>query len=93
MVRSNLPDKRLFLGKQIPGLEKYTIEDWLGSGNNAHVFRARSDELSQNVACKIIPCTNLVGTDETPPRWWQELKKANRVQSPRVVKFYLQAGD
>lgn len=86
-MRKNLPAKELFLGQPVPGSE-YVVAEWIGSGCNAHVFRAHSTALSQDVACKVIPRKNLIGADRDPPTWWEEMQKANRIRSPRAVHFY-----
>jgi serine/threonine protein kinase len=87
-VKIYLPDPKLFIGQQIPNNQDYTIEQLLGSGCNAHVFLARSPVLVRDIACKLIPVANLIGADLSPPTWQQEIQKANRVPSSRVVKFY-----
>jgi serine/threonine protein kinase len=87
-VKRNLPDATKFIGQLVPGREQYRIERLLGSGCNAHVFVAHSDSLVHDVACKVIPVANLVGTNESPPRWREEIHKANRVSSSRVVKCH-----
>jgi serine/threonine protein kinase len=87
-MKSKLPNPDSFLDQPIPGQDKYRIAKLIGTGCNAHVFLAHSDELVHDVACKVIPVDNLVGTDETPPRWQEEFRKANRVNSSRVVKCH-----
>jgi len=86
-MRVNLPDRSYFLGKTLPSKPDTRIVSYIDSGNNAHMFRAHSEELGRDVACKIIPRKNLIGADETPPRWRAEVLKANRLQSPAAVKF------
>lgn len=87
-VKRNLPDAAQFVGQAIPGRDEYKLVRVLGSGCNAHVFVAHSDSLVHDVACKVIPIANLIGADEDPPRWRQEIHKANRVPSNRVVKCH-----
>lgn len=87
-MRANLPDKTYFLGKTLPFRSDTRILALLGSGNNAHVFRAHSEELGRDVACKIIPRANLIGADRVPPTWRAEVQKANRLQTPAAVKFF-----
>jgi tRNA A-37 threonylcarbamoyl transferase component Bud32 len=86
-MRINLPKKEYFLDKVLPERPNIKIAQYLGSGNNAHVFRAHSDELGRNVACKIIPRANLVGADQDPPAWRAEVQKANRLRTAAVVRF------
>lgn len=87
-MRVNLPDKTYFLGKTLPFRPDTRILALLGSGNNAHVFRAHSAELGRDVACKVIPRANLIGVDRVPPTWRAEVLKANRLQTPAAVKFF-----
>ena len=87
-MRANLPDKTYFLGKTLPFRPDTRILALLGSGNNAHVFRAHSAELGRDVACKVIPRANLIGVDRVPPTWRAEVLKANRLQAPAAVKFF-----
>ncbi|WP_437945285.1 hypothetical protein WME98_30625 [Sorangium sp. So ce296] len=87
-MRKNLPSPAQFLGQPVPGHAEYVVADRLGSGCNAHVFVARSATLAREIACKVVPVTNLIGADLDPPTWQQEIHKANRVPSNRVVKFY-----
>jgi serine/threonine protein kinase len=87
-MKRNLPDAQQFVGQAIPGRDQYTIARVLGSGCNAHVFVAHSDTLVHDVACKVIPVANLVGADESPPRWREEVHKANRIPSNRVIKCH-----
>lgn len=81
-MRKYLPDKDFFLGREPPDLPGYKIVQHKGSGNNAHVFRAYSDELRHDIAVKIIPRENL------RPNWKQEFLKANILRSRMVVKFF-----
>jgi len=78
-----LPDLEYFIGKHVPNQPgNYVIDKHRGSGMNAHVFRAHSDELSNNIAVKIIPRQNL------KPNWEQEFQKANRLSSQIAVRFF-----
>ena len=82
-MRKYLPDVKWFIGKQVPDQPgNYIIDKHRGSGMNAHVFRAHSDELRHNIAVKIIPRQNL------KPNWEQEFQKANRLSSQVVVRFF-----
>jgi serine/threonine protein kinase len=86
-MRINLPKKEYFLNKILPERPGIQITQYLGSGNNAHVFRAHSDELGRDVACKVIPRANLIGADQDPPTWRAEVQKANRLRTAAVVRF------
>jgi serine/threonine protein kinase len=87
-MRINLPKKEYFLNKFLPNRANIQIVQYLESGNNAHVFRAHSDELGRDVACKIIPRANLVGADQDPPVWRGEVQKANKLRTTTVVRFF-----
>ncbi|MBU8900952.1 hypothetical protein KRR26_35685 [Corallococcus sp. M34] len=91
-MRKNLPDYTFFLGQQIPGHEDYVIEELLGSGCNAHVFRAQSAKVGRAIACKIVPIANLIGYNQSNPAWRDEILKPNAAPSDRVVKFYDSGG-
>ncbi len=84
---NSLPDPFIFIGQSIPGTQ-YVIRDHIGTGGRAHVFKARSENLARDVACKIIPSWHLVGTDQNPPAWRTEITNANSVPSFRVVKIF-----
>jgi len=86
-MRQNLPDKNYFLNKTLPLKPAIRILSHKGTGANAHVYRAHSEELGRDVACKIIPRRNLVGPDEVPPAWKSEVLKADRLRSSYPVKF------
>src|SRR5690242_17192478 len=87
LMRAHLPDKRLFIGKQVPSRPDLFVQDFVGSGNDGHVFRAHSQDLQRDFACKVIPRANLAGGEEGPPRWRTEVEKANSLRSPVVVRF------
>ena len=86
-MRIHLPDKSFFLNKPLPLKPTIKIVEHRGSGYNAHVFRAHSDDLGRDVACKIIPRKNLIGSDQDPEVWRAEVLKANRLRTSAVVKF------
>lgn len=86
-MRKHLPDEKYFIGKNIPGLPGYSVVKYIGSGCNAHVFKAHSKDANNILACKIIPKENLIGKDHNPPLWRQEIDKANILKSSIVVKF------
>lgn len=85
-MKKNLPDKDFFIGKPLPGMEHYVIEEYIDSGRNAHVFRAHSAVLNSNMACKIIPKANLIVNKSGQDAWLLEPQKANSLQNPMVVK-------
>jgi serine/threonine protein kinase len=82
-MKKNLPDINYFLGKEVPGFEGYTIVDYVASGCNGHVFKARNNEISSDVACKIIPKSNLHSQDKE--YCYREAKNANTLRSRCVV--------
>jgi len=84
-MRPNLPDKSLFLHKDIP-IPGYRIEEHIGSGGNGHMFRAYSEVIATNMACKIIPKGNLESTSDQPDLWQTEFQKANKLRSHEVVR-------
>ena len=86
-MRANLPDKAWFVGKPLPTRPDLVVSEYIGSGNDGHVFRAHSGELQRDFACKVIPRSNLAGLSEPTPRWRIEVEKANTLQSPVVVRF------
>lgn len=87
-MHKNLPDRDYFLGKEVPGHPDYKIIEFIGSGYNALVFKAHSDIVNNDFACKIIPTANLIGKDLNMPTWKQEINKANILDSRSVVKAY-----
>ncbi len=86
-MRKNNPDPGYFLDKPIPTLQDYTVVERIGTGNNGHVFRAHSDKANHDIACKVISVENLLGKEQEPPAWRQEIDKANILESPIAVKF------
>lgn len=82
-----MPDREYFIAKTIPELRGYKIIEYVGSGCNAHVFKAHSEDANNILACKIIPNENLIGKENNPPLWRQEIDKANILKSTIVVKF------
>lgn len=86
-MRANLPNKDWFIDKTLPQRSDLIIQSYVASGNDAHLFRGYSSSLQRTFACKVIPRANLIGVDETPPRWRAEIEKANSLRSDTVVKF------
>lgn len=84
---SALPSPSSFIGRSIPETS-FEIQDCLGKGANAIVFRAYSAQLARTAACKIIPRTNLRTGSAPESQWQREIHAANSVQSNRVVKIF-----
>ena len=82
-MRKYLPDESWFIGKNIPKQPDYKIVEYKAPGCNAHVFRAHSDAVNNDIACKIIPKQNLI-----KDIWHDEIDKANALRSDIVVKFW-----
>ncbi len=80
-MRANLPDKNMFIGKSLPMRPDLVMAEWIGSGNDGHVFRAHSTELQRDFACKLIPSANL------QRGWHAEVEKANVLRGTTVVQF------
>jgi len=83
-MRKFLPDLKIFLGKKVPGLPNYEIVKHVGSGNNAHVFKAHSKIANNDIACKIIPKENVRG-DRSEQSWRAEIDNANILDTKIVV--------
>lgn len=86
-MRKFLPNVNFFLGKKVPEQPGYEIVEHVGSGNNAHVFRAHSKKVNNDIACKIIPKENLRG-DISKQTWRAEIDSANILDSRIVVRFW-----
>lgn len=86
-MRQFLPDLDFFIGKKIPELPNYEIVEHVGSGNNAHVFRAHSESANNDIACKIIPKENVRG-DASEQTWRAEIDNANILDHIIVVRFW-----
>lgn len=87
-MRTNLPEKEYFLNKPIPGQSDYIIVEHVGSGMNAHMFKAYNRSINGYFACKIIPKSNLINYEEDPEEWKDEVLKANRLEIETVVKYF-----
>jgi serine/threonine protein kinase len=81
------PSKDHFIDKAIPGRSDLIITHWVASGANAHLFRAYSKSLDRDLACKVIPRTNLLYGPDDSEIWRAEVQKANRLRNSTVVKF------
>lgn len=86
-MRANLPDRNYFVGKALPNRLDVTIVAWVDSGNDAHLFRARSNSLKRDLACKVIPRSNLLHDSDGRELWRAEVHKADALRSSTVVKF------
>lgn len=85
-MRANL-SKDYFLNKPVPGRSDLTITSWVDGGANAHLFRAYSKTLDRDLACKVIPRSNLLYGPDGSDIWRAEMQKANRLRNQIVVKF------
>jgi serine/threonine protein kinase len=86
-MRTNLPDYQYFLGKSVPTQLDIEIVSHVASGNDGHVFKGFSSSLQKDVACKVIPRSNLIHGPTGEPRWQAEVHKADALRNPAVVKF------
>lgn len=84
-MRANLPDREYFIDKPVPGRPDLLITEYVKSGNNAHVFKARLERTGRDVACKIIPRKNLADGGDTAV-WEDEVRKADALENSVVVK-------
>ena len=86
-MQQNLPDRDYFLNKTLPGRSDVTIIKWVDGGSNAHLFQARSETLQRDLACKIIPRSNLSYGPDNGELWRAEVQKADVLRNPSVVRF------
>lgn len=86
-MRTNLPDRDYFVKKPIPTRPDVTILEWVASGNDAHLFRAHSKNLQRDLACKVIPRSNLLYDTDGRELWRAEVQKANVLRNSTAVKF------
>lgn len=86
-MRANLPDRLYFVDKSIPTRSDVTVVEWVASGNNAHLFRAHSVNLQRDLACKVIPRSNLLYGSDGRELWRAEVQKADVLRNATVVKF------
>jgi eukaryotic-like serine/threonine-protein kinase len=75
------------LSVQLDGLDRYRIENVLGGGGMAVVYRARDEELDRPVAIKVL-ADNLATDDSFRQRFLREAKLAARLAHPNVVQVY-----
>jgi hypothetical protein len=86
-MRANLPLAEYFVGQTVPGRPDIKIVEAVASGNDGRLYRARSDTLQRDLACKIIPRSNLQVAGDGQPIWQAEVHKADALRSNTVVKF------
>lgn len=86
-MRSNLPNKDLFLNKAVPSRPDIVLLEWKASGNDGHLYRAHSSTLNRDLACKIIPRSNLQHGPNGEEIWRGEVHKADILRNTAVVKF------
>lgn len=86
-MHANLPDASWFIGRHLPDRTDIVIKEHVKSGNDGHVFKAHSDLLGRDWACKVIPRSNLVVGLDGKEVWRSEVLKANSLTNTAVVKF------
>jgi serine/threonine protein kinase len=67
--------------------ERYELQDRLGHGGMATVYRARDLKLDREVAIKLL-ADNLAGDDEVRKRFSREARLAARLDHPNVVQVF-----
>jgi Protein kinase domain len=67
--------------------ERYELEDRLGHGGMATVYRARDLKLDREVAIKVL-ADNFAGDDEVRTRFSREARLAARLDHPNVVQVF-----
>jgi tRNA A-37 threonylcarbamoyl transferase component Bud32 len=67
--------------------ERYELEDRLGHGGMATVYRARDSKLDREVAIKLL-ADNFAGDDEVRMRFSREARLAARLDHPNVVQVF-----
>jgi hypothetical protein len=67
--------------------ERYELEDRLGHGGMATVYRARDLKLDREVAIKLL-ADNYAGDDEVRKRFSREARLAARLDHPNVVQVF-----
>jgi serine/threonine protein kinase len=86
-MRSNLPTRDYFVGKTVPTRPDILVNEFKESGNDGHLFKGHSDLLKRDVACKVIPRSNLQHGPNGEKTWFAEVHKADALRNPTVVKF------
>jgi serine/threonine protein kinase len=75
------------LTRQLDGLDRYRVEEVLGSGGMALVYRARDEELDRPVAIKVL-ADNLAADDAFRKRFLREARLAAQLAHPNVVRVF-----
>lgn len=86
-MRAHLPDPEYFLAKQLPDRPDVRVVAKIDSGNDGHLFRAHSETLRRDLACKVIPRANLLHGPNGEELWRAEVHKADVLRNSAVVKF------
>ena len=73
--------------RQLEGLDRYSVDEVLGSGGMALVYRARDEELDRPVAIKVL-ADNLAADDAFRRRFLREARLAAQLAHPNVVQVY-----
>jgi serine/threonine protein kinase len=75
------------LNARLDGLDRYHVDEVLGSGGMAVVYRARDEELDRPVAVKLL-ADNLAADEAFRKRFLREARLAARVAHKNVVQVY-----
>ncbi|MBX3270824.1 MAG: serine/threonine protein kinase [Sandaracinaceae bacterium] len=73
-------------------VEKYEIEEEIGHGGMATVYRARDTVLERDVALKVMH-PHLRGAEEARRRFHREAQSVARLRHPRVLEIYDFSGE
>ena len=82
-MRTRLPPVDNFRGMTFSELPGYTLEEYVDSGSNGHVFRAFSPDMGSNLAVKVVPVGNLT----IDPERVNEAQLANQIVHQSVVRY------
>jgi serine/threonine protein kinase len=72
---------------RLDGLDRYSVDEVLGSGGMALVYRARDEELERPVAIKVL-ADNLAADQAFRARFLREARLAAQLAHPNVVQVY-----
>jgi eukaryotic-like serine/threonine-protein kinase len=75
------------LSTRLEGLGRYRVDEVLGSGGMALVYRARDEELDRPVAIKVL-ADNLAADDAFRQRFLREARLAARLSHKNVTQVY-----
>ena len=84
-MEPELNDRQLRAGQLLAG--RYRIEDLIGQGGMAEVYRGRDERLARPVALKVLR-PRFAHDPELRQRFEEEAKAAAHVSSPQVVAVY-----